>query len=38
MDYYNCRLPINGFWRAAAEDEIKTKDWYKGKFFNLKNV
>lgn len=25
-------------WRRATEDEIQTKDWFKGNYFNLKNV
>ena len=25
-------------WRRATEDEIQTKEWFKGNHFNLKNV
>lgn len=29
---------INEDWRPATEDEVNTKQWYKGYYFNLKNV
>lgn len=29
---------INTDWRKATEEEVKTKQWYKGNYFNLMNV
>lgn len=29
---------INPFWRMATDEEIETKQYHKGYFFNLKNV
>lgn len=29
---------INTDWRKATEEEVKTKQWYKGHYFNLMNV
>ena len=25
-------------WRRATEDEVQTKEWFKGNYFNLKNI
>lgn len=32
------RAIINDDWRKATEEEVKTKQWYKGTCFNLMNV
>lgn len=36
--HYSQRPIQNRDWRRATQDEIDTKDWFKGNFFNLKNV
>ena len=36
--HYSERPIQNKDWRRATQDEIDTKDWFKGNFFNLKNV
>lgn len=38
MEYSYARFPVSGLWRLANEDEIQTKDWHKGNYFNLKNI
>lgn len=38
MEYTNCRFPVNGKWRNATQEEIDTKQCFKGNYFNLKNV
>ena len=32
------RAIINNDWRKATEEEVRTKQWYKGHYFNLMNV
>jgi len=36
--YKGQRAIINKDWRKATEEEINTKQWYKGHYFNLSNV
>ena len=40
MEYSNAqfRQACSPNWSRATEQEIETKDWYKGNYFNLKNV
>lgn len=38
MKYSYARFPVSGLWLRATEDEIETKQWFKGKWFNLKNI
>jgi len=39
MKYHTSTRPvISNYWRLATQDEINTKQWVKGKYFNLKNV
>jgi hypothetical protein len=39
MKFHESIRPIiNNNWRRATEDEIETKQWFKGVWFNLKNV
>jgi len=32
------RAVINKDWRKATEEEVKTKEWYHGNYFNLMNL
>ena len=37
--FYDGSIPIqNKRWRTATADEIETKKWHKGNWYNLKNV
>lgn len=38
MIYTDCRFPVSGLWRNATDEEVETKDLFKGNYFNLKNV
>ena len=39
MDYYTSTRPIMSTkWRRATQDEIETRQYFKGNCFNLKNV
>jgi hypothetical protein len=39
MDYhYSTRPIISNNWRRATSDEVETKQNFKGRWFNLKNV
>lgn len=39
MDYYTSTIPvINPDWRRATQEEIDTKQFFKGNYFNLMNV
>lgn len=29
---------LNNDWRKATEEEVRTKQWHKGNYFNLINV
>lgn len=35
MNYTYGRLPVNGLWRRATDEEIETKKWHRGNYYNL---
>lgn len=36
--HYSMRPVMSKNWRRATGDEVVTKNWFKGNWFNLKNV
>lgn len=38
MEYSYGRFPVSGLWRRATEEEIESKNWHKGNYFNLSNI
>jgi len=35
---FSLRPIFNNDWRVATPEEVETKQWYKGHYFNLKYV